>query len=91
MPKIHPPQTPSATVTQKDVRAKRLDERPLVTFSKGYTINIGDHQFVKVQVEASSYTNPTEQDLVDIKTTFEKLSEIVDSELEYQIKEAIPQ
>lgn len=63
--------------------------RPLVTLSKGYTIHLGDHQFVKIQAEASCFTNPTEQELADIAVTFEKLSQVIDAELEFQTKEAM--
>lgn len=85
MPKL----TKDAIVTPNASRKKVVDDRPLVTLSKGYTINIGDHQFVKVSAEASCFTNPTDEELNDISITLQKLDGILEEELKYHVDELI--
>ena len=89
MPKIveNPIVTPS---NSRSTSQKMNDGRPLVTLSKGYTMHIGDHQFVKIQAEASCFTNPTDAELEDIAVTLQKLDGILESELQYHVESAVP-
>jgi hypothetical protein len=85
MPTPKPSKSPVAV---KDTKAEVTLPRPnnYVYMEKSVTKNLGDYNSAKITVGLTVQVNPTPAELKQLQTTVDLLDEVLDKEMEEQVK-----